>query len=486
MGEAAVSRIGRYEIQRPLGRGTMGVVYLAEDPALQRLIALKTIDLAFSIPPAERESFEQRFLAEARVAAKVSHPGIVIVHDVGRDPGSGILFIALEYLQGRTLAEVVAREAPLPWREALRITAGLARALHHAHAHGIVHRDVKPANVMLLPSGDTKVMDFGIAKVPHQQLTTSGQLFGTPLFMAPEQARGDEVDGRADLFSLGAIAYVLLTGRQAFQADNVLQVLARVTQEQPAAPSSLVPELPPGVDALLARALAKSPAERYADGEAMAAAAEDVLAGRAPAADDEYELVETEADAPLAGLLQEAPAAPRSPAPAAAGLRRGRGQVLGWSGLLLGLGGLLWLALRGPAPPAPEARPAAERPAPPAREPPLSFPPPAASDKARLTVDFDHHLKSGTLKVWVDDALVMEEALDARVTRKVLTVRLRKGSVEEVLEVEPGKRKVQVQVAWDDKVKTKWISGAFKAGGERTLEIRVRRIINELSLRWAT
>jgi hypothetical protein len=130
----------------------------------------------------------------------------------------------------------------------------------------------------------------------------------------------------------------------------------------------------------------------------------------------------------------------------------------------------------------PEAPAPAPRPGTP--DTPAPFPPAAASDKARLTVDFDHHLKSGTLRVWVDDALVMEEELDARVTRKVLTVRLRKGSVEEVLEVEPGTRKVRVQVAWDDKVRTKWITGTFKAGGDRTLEVRVWRILNELSLRW--
>ncbi|HEX6740163.1 MAG TPA: hypothetical protein VF310_17915, partial [Vicinamibacteria bacterium] len=161
-------------------------------------------------------------------------------------------------------------------------------------------------------------------------------------------------------------------------------------------------------------------------------------------------------------------------------------------GLVIGVGVLLWLALRtpstlAPAPPRASGRPAvspaaaAPEPAPPAPFPP---PPAAAEDKARLTIDFDHHLKSGTLRVWVDEALVMEEELDSRVTRKVLTVRLRKGSVDEVLEVEPGSRKVQVQVAWDDKVRTKWITGTFKAGGERTLEIRVRRILNELSLRW--
>src|SRR5262245_4281631 len=258
----------------------MGIVYLAEDPALERSIALKTIDLAFAVPAPERAAFEQRFLAEGRVAGRLSHPGIVVVHDVGRDEDTGILYIALEYLQGHTLAEATQDGAPMPWRDALRVTAGLARALHHAHGYGIVHRDVKPANVMVLASGEPKVMDFGIAKVPDKEITSAGQLFGTPLYMSPEQALGKPVDGRSDLFSLGSIAYTMLTGKQAFQADNVFQVLARVTQEHPEPPSHANPDVPADVDVFMSRALAKSPAERYQDGNAMARDAEDLLAGR--------------------------------------------------------------------------------------------------------------------------------------------------------------------------------------------------------------
>ena len=241
-------KIGRYEIRQELGRGMMGVVYLADDPVLGRPVALKTIQLAFVTPEADRESFEKRFMAEARVAAGLAHPGIVVVHDVGRDPDSGMLYIALEYLRGSTLAEVTAAGAPLESREALRITARLARALHHAHVAGVIHRDVKPANVMLLPSGDVKVMDFGIAKVPQQDLTAAGQFFGTPLYMSPEQARGEAVDGRSDLFALGAIAYRLLTGRAAFGAENVTAILSRVLGENPLAPSSVAPQVPADAD----------------------------------------------------------------------------------------------------------------------------------------------------------------------------------------------------------------------------------------------
>jgi serine/threonine-protein kinase len=482
----SLSRIGRYEIRRELGRGTMGIVYLAEDPALERSIALKTIDLAFAVPAPERAGFEQRFLAEGRVAGRLSHPGIVVVHDVGRDSDTGILYIALEYLQGRTLAEVTEDGRPLPWREALRITAGLARALHHAHGHGIVHRDVKPANVMVLASGEPKVMDFGIAKAPHIELTSAGQLFGTPLYMSPEQALGQPVDGRSDLFSLGSIAYTMLTGKQAFRADNVFQVLARVTQEQPLPPSHENPAVPPDVDLFIKRALAKSPAERYQDGESMARDAEELLEGR-PLATWSLRPVE-EVEHPLAELVEDtvrtAPAA-APPAP-----RRWRWEPLA-GGLALAIAaGALVLGLRGErAPGAPAGESAAPRPSPsvgpvapaPSRPAIHSIAPAPAG---RLAIDFEHHLKSGRLRVWVDDDLVLEEELDSRVTKKILSFRVRKGLVEETLEVPAGRRQVKVQVRWGDNIKSEATAATFKPNATRRLEIRVSRLLGGLSLRW--
>src|SRR5262249_42004562 len=157
-----------------------------------------TIQLAFAIPEGERAAFEKRFEQEARAAASLSHPGIVVVHDVGRDPGTKTPFIALEFLEGRTLADVIARGEPLPWPKAARLSARVAEALAHAHAKGIVHRDIKPANIMVLDSGQPKVMDFGVAKLPTSTLTTVGEFFGTPSYMSPEQAKGEAVDPRTD------------------------------------------------------------------------------------------------------------------------------------------------------------------------------------------------------------------------------------------------------------------------------------------------
>ena len=217
MTEATLKTLGRYRILEAIGQGMMGVVYKALDPDLDRTVALKTVRLAFSIPPEDYAAFERRFLAEARVAAGLSHPGIVVVHDVGRDGPTGTVFIALEYLEGHTLAELSAPGPPMDWRQALRITEKLAEALHHAHQKGIVHRDIKPANIMLVSSsGLPKIMDFGIAKLPASTLTTAGEFFGTPSFMSPEQASGQTaaLDGRSDLFSLGCVLYQLVTSRR--------------------------------------------------------------------------------------------------------------------------------------------------------------------------------------------------------------------------------------------------------------------------------
>ena len=273
--------IGRYEIRRELGRGTMGVVYEAWDPALGRTIALKMVG-AFSLSATERETYERRFQTEARAAAGLSHPGIVVVHDVGRDPGSGLLFMALEYLDGETLADRLASGRRLAWREALRITGRVAEALHHAHELGVVHRDVKPANVMILRSGEPKILDFGIARVDAGHLTRPGDLFGTPLYMSPEQALGQPVDARSDLFSLGTIAYAMLTDHSPFAGPSVPAILARVAHRGAPPPSELVPGLPRDVDDVLARAMAKSPEDRYSSGRTMAEDIEDVLGDRPP------------------------------------------------------------------------------------------------------------------------------------------------------------------------------------------------------------
>lgn len=274
-------QIGRYEIRRELGRGVMGVVYEAWDTILGRTIALKTIKPAADSTE-QREAWERRFLIEARAAARLSHPAIVVVYDVGRDPDTDVLYIALEYLEGQSLAQKSVPGRPLPWRAALRIVGQVADGLHHAHTQGVIHRDVKPANVMILPSGDAKILDFGVARLDEGALTNPGDLCGTPLYMSPEQASGHTLDARSDIFSLGAVAWTLLTGQSPFDAPTVSAILLRVMHKAPPPPSEIVPGIPKDVDEILARALAKMPEDRYPDARQLAEDVEDALADRVP------------------------------------------------------------------------------------------------------------------------------------------------------------------------------------------------------------
>ena len=275
-------RIGRYEIRKEIGRGAMGVVYQAHDPTLGRNVALKTISLRLAVSEEDRASFERRFLQEARAAAGLASPNIVVVYEVGTDAATGLLYIALEYLRGKTLEAMLSTGQRLDWRETLRTVGRIAGALHHAHSQGVIHRDVKPANIMVLPSGEPKIMDFGIAKLEAGELTAAGRVLGSPSYMSPEQAAGARVDARSDLFSLGSVLYELLTARKAFGGPTLPAILRGLAFEQPPAPTLLVHDLPKGVDAVVARALAKAVADRYASGVILAEDIDDVLNGRWP------------------------------------------------------------------------------------------------------------------------------------------------------------------------------------------------------------
>jgi len=267
--------IGRYEIVREIGRGAMGVVYEGRDLSLMRPVALKTL-LLEPIADELRETFEKRFYQEARAAASLQHPCIVVVYEIGIDSAAEAFFMSLEFLRGRTLEDVIA-EGPMPWREALRIASRLADALSHAHENGIVHRDIKPGNVMILKKGEPKIMDFGVAKLDSSKLTSQGDVLGSPGYMAPEQALEARVDARSDLFSLGTVLYEALTGKRAFGTGTFSEILMRLAYEHPAPPSRIVKDIPPAVDDIVAHALAKNPDERYLKAEHMVEDIEDAL-----------------------------------------------------------------------------------------------------------------------------------------------------------------------------------------------------------------
>ena len=269
-------RIGRYHILRELGRGAMGVVYLADDPTLKRQVAIKTISLAQELSPRDREEARRRFLREAQAAAGLIHPGIVLILDVGVDAGD--LFIAMEYIQGATLEEFTSFPDLLPVERSLQHIAEACEALDLAHRQKIVHRDLKPANLMVADGERLKITDFGLAKDPSTSLTHTGTLVGTPSYMSPEQIQGRELDGRSDLFSLGIVLYELLTGEKPFPGDSISTVIYRVLHEEPALPSQRNPAVPPILDALVLRALHKNPVSRFQTGAEFSRALRDPAA----------------------------------------------------------------------------------------------------------------------------------------------------------------------------------------------------------------
>jgi eukaryotic-like serine/threonine-protein kinase len=267
------NRIGRYRILGELGRGAMGVVYEAEDPALDRVVALKTISLAET---EERRAYEKRFMLEAKAAGKLTHPNIVTIFDYGEE--EDLAYMAMELLQGEDLRTRL-RRGEIPPMEAVEIALQVADGLGFAHEHGVVHRDVKPGNIMLLERGAVKIMDFGIARMRFaDHKTSTGMVLGTPRYMSPEQIGGQPVDQRSDIFSLGTVLYEMLTQTSLFAGQDVSQIAHNVANAEPAPPSHAHPALPQILDFIVARALKKDPAVRYQDAYEMAADLRDALA----------------------------------------------------------------------------------------------------------------------------------------------------------------------------------------------------------------
>lgn len=267
MSSKTTKTYGRYEVVRLLGKGAVGEVYLAKDPALDRLVAIKTLPSLAALPPGERREVAARFTREARAAAGLTHPNIVTIYDVGEQ--DGVPYMAMEYLEGTTLDRHTRRGHLLPPQKVLEIGIQAAVALARAHAAGIVHRDVKPANLVLLPDGTVKITDFGLAKDPGTGLTAQDDILGTPNYMAPEQIAGRTIDGRADLFSLAVTLFELLTGELPFPGDSVSSVLYRIVNEPPRKLRDVAPDLPEDLERLLERMMAKDPAERPRDYPAL-------------------------------------------------------------------------------------------------------------------------------------------------------------------------------------------------------------------------
>jgi eukaryotic-like serine/threonine-protein kinase len=274
MNGGQLSKVGRYEILEKVGQGAMGVVYRAQDPTIRRVVALKVLPadpgITKEASATKSRSTAGLFEREAQAAGALLHPNIVTLYDAGRD-GSWY-YLAMEFIEGDTFAVEIARQGKVDPARAANVAAVVADALDFAHERGVVHRDIKPANLMILPDQTVKVADFGIARLSSTASTlTSDLMVGTPHYMSPEQVRGGKIDGRSDLFSLGVVLYEALTGRKPFQAETLAAVLHSIMSSTPPPARDVDSTVSPALSAIVARAMARDPAERYARGRDMAA-----------------------------------------------------------------------------------------------------------------------------------------------------------------------------------------------------------------------
>jgi serine/threonine-protein kinase len=303
MSKAELKQFGRYRLVAELGRGAMGVVYKAEDPLLNRTVAIKTIILMDE--PAARAEYEARFFQEAKAAGGLNHPNLITIHDVGRE--GDVAYMAMELLEGTELRELLIR-GRLPLASALEVVAQVADGLAYAHEHGVVHRDIKPGNIMIMRDGRAKIMDFGIARVRASDIKTqTGALLGSPKYMSPEQVASQPADFRSDIFSLGVVLHEVAAGGPPFSAPTVTQLMQKIATAVPPPPSASNPAVPAMLDLIVAKALEKQPGARY---QSAAELAKDLRAcvadlasrkGARPAADEAMVAIDAQ-PAPAAGL----------------------------------------------------------------------------------------------------------------------------------------------------------------------------------------
>lgn len=255
-----ISNLGRYEIISELGQGAMGVVYKALDPLIERVVAIKTINLGLALD--EKEEYEGRFYQEAKAAGRLSHPNIVTIYDVGKS--GDVAYIAMEFLQGKELRDILNEVKSLPVGQILDFVSQVASGIAYAHENGIVHRDVKPSNIMVGADGHVKITDFGIARMESASVRTqTGMVLGSPKYMSPEQVTGKLIDQRSDIFSLGVVLYEMLTGKAPFMGENVNAIMYQTLNSIPPPPSSINQAVPDMLNFIVAKALAKGLEDRY-------------------------------------------------------------------------------------------------------------------------------------------------------------------------------------------------------------------------------
>lgn len=495
------AQIGRYEILRTLGRGSMGCVYLALDPNIDRQVALKVLEPSRQLSSSEEDELRKRFILEAKATGRMSHPGIVTIHDAETDAASGHSYIAMEFIEGSSLLDLLQESGKLPPSRAIAIVAEVALALQAAHDAGLVHRDIKPANLIMSPEGHPKITDFGIAKFSAASHTVIGAVLGTPYYMSPEQVRGEVLDGRSDLFSLGVVLYQCLAGELPFEGETLTSIAYMVNEVDPRPLRSLNPDLSPALCEVVDRALQKPAESRFQSGAQFAKALRSVEGTVAPAS-------MTVPAAPRRATSTSASGTMIVPPPGS-GVRRWSGSrrtKVGMAALLgIVVAALLLIWVRGGQPPEPAepvqgpelidqvfpsvtpAETAAAGESSEARGGLFSRFLGAEQGEASLRITHKNRLQSATISVWVDGEMLWSRSMS--VARRKLRERVAKKvsgqRVETLLTVTEGEHTIEVEVFGSTgKVKARdQLTGWFDDGQTRSLEV-VLIPPRKLSLSW--
>jgi len=523
MEKPETKQFGRYEVVAELGRGAMGVVYRARDPQIDRLVALKTISM-WGQPPEEEQEFRLRFMNEAQAAGRLHHPGIVAVFDVGESPDNKDPYIVLEYVAGESLSRILAREKKLSLVKALKLAEEVADALDYAHQQGVIHRDVKPANIIVTQDGRAKIADFGIAKLNLAHFTIPGRVLGTPAYMSPEQLSGQACDGRSDVFSLGVILYTMVVGHSPFQGDSATTVCFKVANREPIAASALDMSLPPQLDAVISRAMAKEVNERYQRASHFADDLRILQQSYRPGSTtSSFRAI---ADAGTGSALKTSASAIRTSSNAVAATGQA---VQNWYSnvrirdLILGaLAVLLLVIVAGqsklfvvmskfgsndavPATIAPAVAPASIQPSRPVPAEDVHSIPASGQSRSRAslktahvspqqvvvpssTVDLaiQHQFKDATLYVWVDDKLALTLPLHGAAQKKLVVFNGVRGVVSETLKVPAGKRTLRFRTLSTDRTTdlSKTLSAEFIGGDTKTLQVSFEKHNSIMRLNW--
>ena len=488
---------GRYEILGELGRGSMGIVFKARDPQIDRLVAIKTIALLTDDQDGQQE-YRQRFFLEARAAGRLSHPGIVTIYDVGEDPDTHSPFIVMEYVHGQPLSKLITSPSKMPVRRALRLAQQLAEALDYAHAQGVVHRDMKPANILVGKDWHAKITDFGIAKMNLANITHAGRVVGTPAYMSPEQLEGETVDGRSDLFSLGVILYTMLTGHRPFQGNSAATVCFKVANRDPLPASAFDSTLPPELDYVISRAMAKDRSARYQTGREMALDLHSLLRGQAPRSQGDQAPKEAASIPVPAAEATQATSSPSEETHIRRLLAFVRQKptkrellaaiILVVAGFLAANGRFLHSTRPAPAavavtPPAKPADPAPAQRAVVAAVPKVGARPskPPAQMSA-LQVAVDHHLASGMLRIWSDGRLICTHALHAEAKKRLVVFKQLQGSEQQTLRIPAGNHHIRVEVEAEGYDQSNTIQANLTSDQAHVLQVHCDRQKLDLAL----